>query len=201
MNMTFNSKGGSADIPALLPVNLGGTGTSTSAAGGPTAGNPLANAASTGTATSGAAIVSDQNFVVVRSVSDPFNGIPVEALSSNTILAVAVTELTKQVQALRVQVGVIIRGIIDGGAALELYDTILEMRQSIVLVQDVLEKGVASSNARIIDYRLPRVMSLREVAFENGIDVARVQELDVLNPALLSVNYIAKDTILRVPLA
>lgn len=200
MNMTFNSKGGSADIPSLLPVNLGGTGTSTSDTGGPTPGNPLFNVTASGTPTSGAAIVSDQNFVVVRSVSDPFNGVPVEALSNTTIIAVAVTELTKQVQALRVLFGGIIRQIEDGGAALELYDTILDLRQSMVLVQSVLEKGVASSNARVIDYRLPRLMSLREVAFENGISVARVQEIDVLNPALLSVNYIAKDTILKVPL-
>lgn len=202
MNMTFNAKGSSADIPALLPVNLGGSGTSTSASGLPTSGNPLANAASTGTPTGGgSAIVSDQNFVVVQSVSDPFNGVPVELLSNNTILAVAVSELTKQVQNLRAQTATIIQAIYDGGAALELNDTVMEMRQSIVLIQDVLEKGVASSNARIIDYELPRLMSLREVCFANGIPVSRVQELDVLNPSLLSVNYIAAGTIVKVPLA
>jgi hypothetical protein len=199
MNQTFNAKGGSADIPSLLPVNLGGTSTATDATGGPAAGSALAAATANASNESGATIVSDGNFIVVRSVSDPFNGVPVDQLSGNALLATAVPQLAKQVQALRDQVALIITTISNAGAALELFDTVLDMRQSVVLIQEVLEKGVASSNVRVVDYTTPRVMSLREVAFANNIDVNRVEELDILNPQLLSVNHIESGVVVKVP--
>lgn len=176
LNTTFNGGGSSADIPALLPVNQGGT----------------RNADGT---------IAEDNFVVVRSVSDPFNNIPVELLSETAQTAIAVSQLSKQITDLRVQAAVAIQAINDNGGALEFFDQILDIRQSIVLIQDVFEAGIASSNAQIIDYETPQVMSLREVAFANGIPVNRVEELDLLNPSLLSVNYIAKGTMLKVPVA
>jgi hypothetical protein len=42
-------------------------------------------------------------------------------------------------------------------------------------------------------------MSLREAAFLNGVAPNRVQELDLLNPFLLSTNFIAKGTSIKVP--
>lgn len=200
LNMTFNPKGtlGSVDIPALLPVNIGGTGISTEADGSPTSENPLAGGGAAG-ANGSPPIVADENFVVVKSINDPFNGVPVSALSPTTIIAIAVPELTKQVQSLRDQAGSLIKSINDSDAALDLVETVLDMRSVIVMVQDALEKGVSSSNARIVDYVLPRVMSLREVAFANGVDVQKVQELDLLNPQLLSVNHIEPGEVVRVP--
>lgn len=213
MNQTFNSKGGSADIPALLPVNIGGTGIAT-AANGAASNGTTANSATgggtasptTGSGTAGGggaagsgAIASSTVFVVARTLSDPFNGVPVADLSSTTILAVAVGQITKEVANLRLSVQTILDTIDSGGAALELFDTKLDLLRTAALIQDVLEKGAASSNARIIDYTTPRLMSLREVAFANSLDVERVEELDLLNPQLLSVNYIEKGTVLKVP--
>ncbi len=202
MNQAFNTKGGSSDIPALLPINLGGTGKATSIIGGLSAGvastvvrNPDGTLGTVQTTT----IATDSNFVVVRSVSDPFNGVPVETLNQQTVIAVAVTQITKEVQALRDQTTVMIATIENNGGALELYDTIIELRQSAVLTQNVLEKGIASSNARLINYRIPRVMSLREAAFLNGISPERVRELILLNSELLSINFIDKGEIIRVP--
>jgi hypothetical protein len=176
MNVTFNPGAGSSDIPSLLPVNQGGT-----------------------RETNGT--VTDANFVVVRSVSDPFNAVPLSALDTDTVQALAVEAIKKQVEALRLQAAEIIAAINVNGGALEFFDDILSIRQSVVLIQDVFEAGIASSNARIINYTVPRVMSLREVAFTNNVDVNRVRELDLLNPSLLSVNYIEPGTVVKVPVS
>lgn len=174
MNVTFNLGVGSTDIPSLLPVNQGGT------------------------RNNNGTIVQD-NFLVVRSVSDPFNNVPVNALSTETVQALAVVQIQKQILDLRVQAANIINELNVNGGALDFFDDILSIRQSVVSIQDVFEAGVSTSNARIIDYTTPRLMSIREVAFANGIDVNRVQEIDILNPELLSVNFIDKGTILKVP--
>lgn len=187
MNRAFNTKGSSADIPLLLPLNLGGTGKSTTASN------------SDGITETTTTIASDETFVVASTPSDPFNAIPVSELTESTILAIAVAEMEKDVAALRDELTVVLEAIKDSGASLELYDTQLQLRETAVLLQDALEKGIASSNASIIEYTTPRLMTLREVAFANGIDVSRVRELDLLNPSLLSVNYIAKGTIIKVP--
>jgi len=176
MNATFNAKGGSADIPSLLPTNQGGTRNSDGS-------------------------ISSENFVVARSPSDPFNSVPLSDLSAEVILATAVNNLTKQVIARRAELAAIIQAITDNGAALELFDTVIELRQTAVLLQEVLERGAASSNARVIDYTVPRTMSLREAAFLNGLPPNRVQELDLLNPSLLSINYIEPGTVVKVPAA
>lgn len=176
MNATFNTKGGSSDIPSLLPTNQGGTR------------NP------DGT-------ISSENFIVVRSPNDPFNGVPTEELSPDVVLATAIQDLTKQVVARRAELAVILEEIYSNGGALELYDTIIELRTTAVLLQEVLERGAASSNARVVDYVVPRVMSLREAAFLNGLNPNRVQELDLLNPFLLSINYIEPGTTLKIPVA
>ncbi len=206
MNQTFNTKGGSTDIPALLPFNIGGSGIATSSIGGTSNGTVSGSTGSSGGSSSGSSgssssssIVADENFVVVRSVSDPFNGIPVADLTSTTAVAIAITELTKETQALRDQATAIIQAIADSGGSLELYDVVIELRQTTILTQTVLEKGAASSNSRILNFTVPRIMSLREVANLNGISPNRIEELDILNPDLLSMNYVAKGTIVKVP--
>lgn len=176
MNATFNTRGGSSDIPALLPTNAGGL--------------RLPNGS-----------LSSDNFIVVRSPSDAFSGIPVETLTSEALLATAINNLTKQVVARREELAIILQAISDAGGDLELYDTIIELRTTAVLLQEVLERGAASSNAKVIDYVVPRTMSLREAAFLNGIGPNRVEELDLLNPFLLSINLVEKDTVIKVPVA
>ncbi len=146
-------------------------------------------------------IATDSKFVVVKSISDPFNGIPVADLSPTTAAAVAAVQITKNVAALRTQLKTTLAFIEDNGASLELFDTIQDLRETAILVQNALETGIASSNARLVQYTVPRLMSLREVAFANGLSPERVSEIDTLNPALLSTNYIIKDTIVLVPAA
>lgn len=207
INTTFNSKGSSNDIPSLLPVNLGGTGTATSDSG------RLASGSTRTGSRSLPSVASQDQFIVVRSVSDPFNGVPVLDLAPSTVQAIAVQQLTKNVQALRDQAATIIqtinnataapaRGVAPGASpALELFDAVDSIRQTALIMQKALETGVATSNVAIIDYTTPRLMSLREVAFANAIDPERVRELDILNPSLLSVNYIEKGTVLKVPIS
>lgn len=179
LNVTFNlgaSSGSSVDIPGLLPTNDGGT----------------RNADGT---------LESDNFVVVRSVSDPFNAVPQELLTDTTTQALAVQQLKKQIEKLRSDAGVIISAISSNGGDLAFFDDIINLRETIILIQDAFEAGAVSSNAAVIDYITPRVMSLREVAFVNNVSVERVQELDILNPALLSTNYIEAGTLLKVPVA
>jgi prophage DNA circulation protein len=174
MNATFNAKGGTSDIPSLLPTNQGGT---------RNADGSLAT----------------QTFITVRSPSDPFNSVPTSELTKDVVIAAAVNDLTKQVVARRTELATILNEIHDNGGSLELYDTVVELRTTAVLLQNVLERGVASSNARVYDYVVPRIMSLREAAFLNGLNPNRVQELDILNPSLESINYIATGTTIKVP--
>lgn len=191
MNRAFNVGGTSADIPALLPVNLGGTGKSTTAT--------TSDGITETTTTLNSDIISDETFIVGSTPSDPFNAIPVSELSESIILAIAVAEMEKDVANLRDELSIILEAIKDSGASLELYDTQLELRETAVLMQDALEKGIASSNAAITEYTTPRLMTIREIAFANGIDVARVREIDLLNPTLLSVNFVEKGTMVKVP--
>lgn len=171
MNVAFNGAG-AASIPTLLPTNLGG------------------NRNADGT-------TNDTNFVTVRSVSDPFNSVPV--VSEETVQALAVLEIRKQIENLRSQAANLINELESNGGSLEFFDDIMAIRESVVLQQDVFEAGVASSNARILDYTVPRIMSIREAAFANGIDIERVYEIELLNPELGSVNMIAPGTILKLP--
>lgn len=195
INVTFNKKGGSADIPALLPVNLGGTGKGTSSTGGTTTGGGSGGSGSAST------VATTQNFVTVRSISDPFNGVPVADLSTAAAQALAVSQVTKQVQDLRDQLAEIIRSIEASPAALELFDTSIGLRQTAVLVQTALERGVSQSSAHVADYTTPRVMSIREVCWANGLSPARSEDVDLLNPDLPSVNLIAAGTLVKVPIS
>lgn len=173
MNLTFNNRG-SADIPGLLPVNQGGTR------------NPDGTAAST-------------TFTTVLSPSDKFAQIPI---SEETGTALAVSKITKDVVQLRIdletQINLIKNGA-QGQGALEFYDDILTLKNTAILMQDALEKGIASSRAQIVDFAVPRLMTLREVCFEIGISVERVVELDLLNPDLESTNFLPRDLIIKVP--
>lgn len=174
-NLAFNS-GGSAEIPTLLPVNRGGTR------------NPDGS-------------LSDDTFVLARTVSDPFNEVPASLLDTPAASFVAAQEIQKQIASSREQVDEIIETISANGGDLEFYDEVQQLRETVVQVQEVFETGVQSSSAQVIDYVTPRVMSIREVAFANGITPDRMPELDVLNPALLSLNHIEAGVTVKVPVS
>lgn len=175
LNSLFN-KNSSIDIPGLLPVNDGGNS------------NPNGTLSST-------------NFTVVTSPNDVISQVN---LSQTTTTALAVNKITKDVIALRQSLAAII-ALIENGAngqgALEFHDDVVNLKQTAILMQDALETGIASSQAQIISYVTPRDMSLREVAFANGLEVDRVVDLDLLNPGLDSINLIFKGTTVQVPVS
>lgn len=132
---------------------------------------------------------------------DRLSDVPVQDIEeSSQAVSVAATDLAKQVNEQRTAVAEIIDDLTEADAH-TFYPQILTMRESAVVLQEVLERGVASSQAQVIDYTAPRLMSMREIAFANGIDIDRVNELDQLNPALPSLNFIEKGTVLKVPVA
>lgn len=216
LNVTFNKKGGSADIPALLPVNLGGISQPTTVSTPSTTVGSLAKGGAAVTAITQLsaafgnvlpavttaippAVTTSQNFPLVASINDPYNSIPVSTLSSPTAQAVSVTQLTKEVDDLTTQVAAIIAVIESNNGALELFDTIISLRQAIVNIQAVLVAGIAASKATLNVYVTPRIMSIREVCFQNGIPLSRTEDIFNLNPSLLSVNFIDKGTMIMVP--
>ena len=176
-NVTFNPNPES--YPALLPVNLGG------------------NLNEDGTFAS----VTQAS---IRSVSDPFNSVPVSLVSDALTQALASEQITRDLQTLWDKGGNLIANLkaVGGGVgALEFYDDIQNIRQSLIDQQATLEAGIASSRARIVQYVTPRVMSIREVAFANGLSPDRAIEIDLLNPNLLSVNFIEKGTTVKVAIS
>jgi hypothetical protein len=87
----------------------------------------------------------------------------------------------------------------SGEGSLIYYDEITTLKQSAAAMQGVLQLGIQSSNSTIKNYKVPRLMSVREVCFLNGISVDRSYEIETLNPTLLSMNYIEEGTVVQVP--
>jgi phosphoribosyl-dephospho-CoA transferase len=123
-----------------------------------------------------------------------------DALSETTAQALAVEQLTKDTQAVRDEISL---GIEDLKAlnALDFHDDIVSSRRTAVLAQEALEAAIAASQPRVILYTTPRLMSIREIAFENGVPITRVSDLDLLNPQLESVNFIPARTQVKMSLA
>lgn len=190
MNKTFNP-GTSTDLPTLLPVNEGGTA------------NPNGTQAV-------------DVFPIVGTLNDPFTGFP-PVPDQQLIQALATQQAIDETNRLRDSVSAIIADLesvtqFDLGetnpdliqlnkavGALVFRQQILDLKQTAILMQTVLETGVASSQFRIIDYTVPRLMSVREVAFATGLDADLSYQIELINPALLSANYIAPGTMLKVP--
>lgn len=174
MNGTFN-QGTSDDIPGLLPANLGG--------------NLGDGGVSTG-----------DTFPAASSPSDPFQQVPVSTVRENSSIARTVKELEEETNARRAEINRIIRTLESNlNSSLEFNEDIINLKGTAVRLQQVLETGKASSNAFVIDYVVPRTMSIREVAFANNVNLERVNEIEELNPDLTSYNFIAKDTLMKVP--
>lgn len=193
LNQTFNG-GTSVDIPGLLPVNGGGVGQGS--------GGSVTVAGSSGATVSQGASAADATFPIAYAPSDPFVAVPTSVVSAETSLAIAVTEITKEVNALRVELQTVIDAMEAAGGgegSLEFYDDIIGLKQSAVVMQQILERGIASSQAQIVSYVTPQIMNIREIAFANGLDVDRAGDIDLLNPALESVNYVPKGTAVQVP--
>lgn len=137
-------------------------------------------------------------FPVVTSPNDQLSAVDT-SVSNNTSIALATASITQDVITTRQLLASIILLMNTGRGSLEFFDDIIALKGTAILLQNALEIAIASSRSQINEYTVPRVMSLREVCFANSIPVNRVIELDQLNPSLLSTNFIAIGTLLKVP--
>lgn len=173
LNATFNP--GGPTLPALLPVNVGG----------------LQNSDGTLNTTPSTVI----------SPSDPFASVPVSSLSQGAQVALATQTLSKNMQTQRDNITAIIeslKAVGNGQGGLVFHDNILDLKTIAIDMQDALEAGIASSNSRVVQYVTPWDMTVREVAFANGLTPGQGIEIALLNPQLGSLNQIPSGTSLMV---
>lgn len=160
---------GASNFPSLLPTNQGGSQTS---------------------------------FPVVQSPSDPYTAVPVAEIESAEFPALASEQAVDLVSGLRGTLNQQIANLsesLEGQGALEFSNEILELKNSGIEIQGVIEAGLKSSNAKVIIYKTARLMSVREVAFDCGLTPDRSVEIELLNPDLESLNFIEKGISVRVP--
>ena len=79
------------------------------------------------------------------------------------------------------------------------YDTEVQYRGMAVAVQTVTEAAISTAQSLITLYTVPYDMSLRKVAFLNGLTPDDGNTIEALNPYLASVNYVSQGTQLVVP--
>lgn len=173
MNATFNPGG---NIPALLPVQGGGL------------------------QDNSGAIVSNST-TNVFAPSDPFASVPLELLDVATQQAIAVDHIQKDIDTSRLQLSDLIsqlKATNSGQGALYFYDNIMDLRETANDLQAAFEAGKQSSQIHLIDYVTPQDMSIREIAFANGITPSESSQIALLNPELESLNHIPKGSTVRV---
>jgi hypothetical protein len=81
------------------------------------------------------------------------------------------------------------------------YSIVVQYRGLANSMQAAVEASIAATQNRVKIYTVPRAMSLRMVAQENGLPPSRQNDIEALNPYLGSVNYVPANTILTVPAA
>lgn len=218
-----------SDIAAVLPINQGGNVAPASAgrtAGGvnPAAdpGTFGANATTSTTAgTAGLSTVSggfikvSTRFVTIVQPADPFANLPLELLGDVARAAIEQTQLSKRIETQRQMVNEIAQDIDDLmatlavaqigalGKAAAAAETMLNAKVALLdscdAMATLIKAGSANGRPVIINYTVPRNMSIREAAFLNRLKPQDGEDISVLNPSLDSVNEIPKGTVIRVP--
>ena len=79
------------------------------------------------------------------------------------------------------------------------YSIVLQYRVLAVQIQTVTQAAIANIQTQVTLYTVPFPMSLRQVAFLNGLAADRQNDIENLNPYLQSINYVSAGTILQVP--
>lgn len=79
------------------------------------------------------------------------------------------------------------------------FDITMLYRQLAVQLQETTEACISTSQSSVTLYTVPSDMSLRMVAFLNGLSVDSQNDIEALNPYLGSVNLVPRGTILTVP--
>jgi len=198
-NSTFGVAGAVSSLPGIVPVSAGGLAAPASSRA---RASTAVTAGTGGTATlPGGFVQVGTRFRTVVAANDPLASVPKELLSDVARQALAAQDLTKRCSVLRGQVQEILDDFKTNGIVLDMYEGILSLKQSVIAAQEVLEQGLQSSQTRIINYTTPRLMSIREVAFENGISPNSSSDIELLNQWLESVNYIPAGTVLKVPVS
>jgi DNA circularisation protein len=87
----------------------------------------------------------------------------------------------------------------DNGLELSQYQSIFDIQGTAIALQNVLQSGLQNSQPTVLNYTLPVIMSLREVAFANGLEPDDMASILNLNPDLDSTNSIDAGTVLQVP--
>lgn len=175
MNSTFNPGG---NIPALLPTQGGGLQSGT----GSIVTNSITNAVAP---------------------TDPFGQAPANLLSLALQQALAIDHIQKDIETTRFQVAGSITALEESGngqGSLEFHENIVALRETANDLQDAFVAGKQSSQIRIVDFITPRIMSVREIAFENGISSDDSDQIAVLNPELESLNFIPSGQTVKVAL-
>jgi len=88
----------------------------------------------------------------------------------------------------------------DSDGALEFYTEILDVKRSAILLQNAYELGAEQAQVGVRRVTVQKTLSIRELAFDSGIDPERSLEIDLLNPELDSVNHIVAGTEVLLPI-
>jgi hypothetical protein len=81
------------------------------------------------------------------------------------------------------------------------YEMVIQYRNITNQIQEAVESAISQATPNVTLYTVPRPMSLRMVAFMNGLDKDRQNDLESLNPYLESVNLISAGVQVMVPAA
>jgi hypothetical protein len=79
------------------------------------------------------------------------------------------------------------------------YDIVVLYRQLAVNIQDTVEACITSAESKVKIYKVPRNMSLRMIAYSNGLSPDRQNDIEALNPYLGSINLIPAGSTITVP--
>ena len=79
------------------------------------------------------------------------------------------------------------------------YDVVVLYRQLAVNIQDTVEACITSAESKVRIYKVPRNMSLRMIAYKNGLSSDRQNDIESLNPYLGSINLVPAGSSITVP--
>jgi prophage DNA circulation protein len=131
---------------------------------------------------------SEQDLETIESQVDSFT-------NQNQITA---QQLVYQMNQVRTQIASAIAEI-EQLMGTEGFEIVFTYRQLAVQFQAAIEAAIASAQAKVKLYTVPFDMSLRQVAFANGLDPDRQNDIIQLNPNVESANLVPRGSRLVVP--
>ena len=182
----------SPDLPALLPVNLGGQ--ALPSGGQQSALYPMTD--SSNTPFSASATPSTTNTGTQAAPNANLSPTQAEA-AVNAVLM----QIEQTVEALNSSTPET-PGALPGQGALDFYDQVLTLKQIGQSLVTACIQGIASSQQTTTTFTVDPTLisvSIFEVAFAIGLPVNYADQIRILNPQLESVNFIPGGTVLNIP--